>query len=219
MLNWNTMHKLTLAAILTSVLIGSGCAAAQAQPPADTQVQAADPFGPLPQGDDPAVVGKLLVNNFTDRALATKSYGYPEACTAYGSMRFAAAIGDADLLKSVLDRYSVLTTPAGRKVLSRAPGNEDASIAGIIPLEIYRQTGDQRYLEIGKAVADNQWSAPEDSAASTRRAAKPGAISPESIHEWVQQGLSKQTRFWIDDMFMITILQLEAYRATGDKTY
>jgi unsaturated rhamnogalacturonyl hydrolase len=28
-----------------------------------------------------------------------------------------------------------------------------------------------------------------------------------------------QIRFWIDDMYMLTILQLEAYRATGDKKY
>ncbi len=32
-------------------------------------------------------------------------------------------------------------------------------------------------------------------------------------------GLSAETRFWIDDMYMLTILQLEAYRATGDKKY
>jgi rhamnogalacturonyl hydrolase YesR len=31
--------------------------------------------------------------------------------------------------------------------------------------------------------------------------------------------LSDQTRFWIDDMYMITILQVQAFRATGDKVY
>jgi unsaturated rhamnogalacturonyl hydrolase len=33
------------------------------------------------------------------------------------------------------------------------------------------------------------------------------------------QGLSWQTRFWIDDMYMITIAQAQAYRATGDRKY
>jgi hypothetical protein len=28
--------------------------------------------------------------------------------------------------------------------------------------------------------------------------------------------LSKETRYWIDDMYMLTILQLEAFRASGD---
>ncbi|MGA8107785.1 MAG: glycoside hydrolase family 88 protein, partial [Acidobacteriaceae bacterium] len=32
-------------------------------------------------------------------------------------------------------------------------------------------------------------------------------------------GLSQETRFWIDDMYMLTILQLEAYRATGNRKY
>jgi len=32
-------------------------------------------------------------------------------------------------------------------------------------------------------------------------------------------GLSDQTRFWIDDMYMITILQVQAFRATGDRVY
>ena len=32
-------------------------------------------------------------------------------------------------------------------------------------------------------------------------------------------GLTEQTRWWIDDMYMITALQLQAYRATGDAKY
>jgi unsaturated rhamnogalacturonyl hydrolase len=31
--------------------------------------------------------------------------------------------------------------------------------------------------------------------------------------------LSAQTRFWIDDMYMLIILQLQAYRATNDAKY
>jgi rhamnogalacturonyl hydrolase YesR len=32
-------------------------------------------------------------------------------------------------------------------------------------------------------------------------------------------GLTRQTRWWIDDMYMITALQLAAWRATGDEKY
>jgi rhamnogalacturonyl hydrolase YesR len=48
---------------------------------------------------------------------------------------------------------------------------------------------------MGKAIADRQWSDP----------------TPD--------GLTSETRFWIDDMFMITALQVQAYRATGDAKY
>jgi unsaturated rhamnogalacturonyl hydrolase len=71
----------------------------------------------------------------------------------------------------------------------------DDSIFGTISLEIAIQTKDPKQLEIGKAWADRQWENPQP------------------------DGLSGETRFWIDDMYMLTILQLEAYRATGDKKY
>ena len=58
------------------------------------------------------------------------------------------------------------------------------------------QTKDQKYLEIYRLTsADRQWENP------------------------LPDGLSHETRYWIDDMYMLTILQLEAYRATGDKKY
>ena len=37
--------------------------------------------------------------------------------------------------------------------------------------------------------------------------------------EWHDKGYSWQTRLWIDDMYMITIVQAEAYHVTGDKKY
>ena len=71
----------------------------------------------------------------------------------------------------------------------------DDSIFGIVPLEIDIQTKDKKYLDYGLSYADRQWENPQP------------------------DGLSHETRFWIDDMYMLTILQLEAYRATGDKKY
>jgi rhamnogalacturonyl hydrolase YesR len=56
-------------------------------------------------------------------------------------------------------------------------------------------TKDKRYLDLGLAYADAQWSKPD------------------------AQGLTDETRFWVDDMFMITIVQVQAFRATGDPKY
>jgi rhamnogalacturonyl hydrolase YesR len=71
----------------------------------------------------------------------------------------------------------------------------DHSVFGIVPLQIFIQTRDDRYLSMGKAIADTQWMKPRP------------------------DGLTPQTRMWIDDMYMITSLQTQAYRATGDRTY
>jgi rhamnogalacturonyl hydrolase YesR len=71
----------------------------------------------------------------------------------------------------------------------------DHSVFGVLPIEIYRQTGDARYLEIGRKSADDQWANP------------------------MPEGLTNQSRFWIDDMFMVIGLQTQAYRGTKDPIY
>ena len=53
--------------------------------------------------------------------------------------------------------------------------------------------------------ADTQWEAPVDA-------------TPEQ-KAYADKGYSWQTRIWIDDMFMITTIQSQAYRATGDRKY
>jgi rhamnogalacturonyl hydrolase YesR len=60
---------------------------------------------------------------------------------------------------------------------------------------------------MGKAIADKQWGTPEGP-----------HVKPES-QGYADRGLTWQTRMWIDDMFMITAVQSQAYRATGDKAY
>jgi rhamnogalacturonyl hydrolase YesR len=76
-----------------------------------------------------------------------------------------------------------------------ASGHVDNSVFGALPLELYLVTKKPEYLAMGQSFADRQWAAPD------------------------AQGLSGETRFWIDDMYMITLLQVQAYRATNDKKY
>ena len=68
----------------------------------------------------------------------------------------------------------------------------DVNMFGSLPLELYKITKDQRYLDLGLPYADTQWQLPEN--------AKP------KEKEWDQKGYSWQTRLWIDDMYMITIM-------------
>jgi unsaturated rhamnogalacturonyl hydrolase len=66
---------------------------------------------------------------------------------------------------------------------------------GCVPLELYLQTKDDRYRELGLGYADRQWEKPD------------------------ANGLTGETRLWVDDMYMITIVQVQAFRATGDVKY
>ena len=76
---------------------------------------------------------------------------------------------------------------------------------GSLPLELYWVTKDERYKEVGLPYADTQWEVPED--------AKPEEKA------WAEKGYSWQTRLWIDDMYMITIVQTHAYKVTNDSKY
>lgn len=87
------------------------------------------------------------------------------------------------------------------------PDHVDYTVFGAVPLELYLQTGEQRYLALGEWMAMKQWSEPFGD-----RVAKEAA-------GYRRDGLSWQTRLWIDDMFMITLVQAQAFRATGNRIY
>jgi rhamnogalacturonyl hydrolase YesR len=71
----------------------------------------------------------------------------------------------------------------------------DFSIFGAVPLQIYLENKDKRYFDMGIWFADRQWENPRP------------------------DGLTQETRFWIDDMYMETLVQVQAFRATGDAKY
>jgi rhamnogalacturonyl hydrolase YesR len=137
-----------------------------------------------------------------------KSITYPETCTWYGALTFAKITNDKDLSARLIKRFEPLFGEESK--LIPKPTNVDATVFGSVPLEIYLQTKQQKYLDLGKMFADKQWETPQDEAKAK--------LKPEVL-EWVERGLSWHTRFWIDDMFMITMVQSQAYRATGDARY
>jgi rhamnogalacturonyl hydrolase YesR len=157
-------------------------------------------FTKWPAGSSPQEIGKRV----TERYLETphSNFGrpepppfvtYPEVATWYGALTFAQLSGDKDLDARLIKRFQPIF--AEESNLIPVPDHVDKSVFGAVPLEIYLQTKEQKYLDLGRNSADKQWENP------------------------MPDGLSEQTRFWIDDMYMITILQLQTYRATGDAKY
>jgi rhamnogalacturonyl hydrolase YesR len=110
-------------------------------------------------------------------------------------LTFAHLTRDQGLRDELINRFQTLL-PGGSEA-KRIPRRDhvDDSIFGIVPLQIYIETKDKKYLDDGLDYADRQWENP------------------------LPDGLSHETRYWIDDMYMLTILQLEAYRASGDRKY
>jgi rhamnogalacturonyl hydrolase YesR len=69
-------------------------------------------------------------------------------------------------------------------------GHVDQNVFGIVPLEISMHRAEPSYLQEGLSIADHQ-----------------------------QANIESQKRFAIDDMFMITALQVQAFRASQDAKY
>lgn len=163
-----------------------------------------------PKGTSPEEVGHRVAENFLARPYQLfgpqRVIHYVETCTWLGALRFARNTGDEALHARLVARFDPLLGPA--RVLIPPALNVDYTVFGSVPLELGRETKDPRYLKIGLSLADQQWATP----------AEPGKLSPEA-REAVAEGLSWHTRFWVDDMYMITMLQTQAYRATGERKY
>lgn len=116
---------------------------------------------------------------------------YQRACAYYGSLIFSDVTNDPDIMEKVKKGYHSFS----KGIKFNLKGHVDYNVFGIWPFEIYRQTGDEHYLKKPKFLADHEF---------------------EKLQE---DGLSSFTRFWIDDMYMVGSLQVQAYKSLKDTVY
>jgi len=144
----------------------------------------------------PTKMGVRLVKNLLGRKdymlYSKKWFHYAEACIAYSAYRFVGLTGNKELLAELDKHYDSIFDKD--KLISYRQ-HVDQSVIGILPLEIFMQTDDKKFLEMGLFLADRQWQEPRE------------------------DGLTSETRWWIDDMYMVGMLQMQAYRATGEIKY
>lgn len=164
-------------------------------------------FSQWPAGKSPAEIGKKVSENFHksghysmlvkrgDQPATVKTFDiviYPEICAWFGALKVARETGDNELAEKMVRRFDPYVADP-TKLEDRF--HVDYSVFGVVPLEIYRLTQDERCLEIGMKRADEQWS----------------KTTPD--------GITEQARYWVDDIYMIAALQTAAYRVTGDPKY
>src|SRR5437667_1575390 len=157
-------------------------------------------FTHWPAGSSPKQIGKRVAERFlaTPHLLSTGEapqpyIAYPESVTWYGALTFAQLSRDKNLASRLIHRFDPLLGDDAKLVPE--PKHVDLTLFSAVPLELYIETRQQKYLDLGKQLADKQWA------------------------ETTPDGLTIQTRYWIDDMYMVTIAQVQAYRATGDAKY
>ena len=177
----------TLLAPIAIILIAHTCVMAQSSY-----------FRNWPAGTSPREIGKRVAENFLARKLEVEQGKrqyviYPEVCAWYGALTVAQLINDRDLKTNLIQKFDPLLTDRVKQI-SPEP-HVDYRVFGVVPLEIYLQTKQQQYLDLGKGLADKQW------------------------EKTTPDGITSEARYWIDDMYMITAVQVQAYRATHDARY
>ncbi len=155
-------------------------------------------FSKWPAGTSPQEVGKRVAENFLARPLEYTEGKhefviYPEVCAWYGSLTVADLTKDAALQAKLIKKFAPLLTTDAKRIATNA--HVDYRVFGALPLEIYLLTKDAQYLALGQQLADKQWENP----------------TPD--------GVTREARYWVDDIYMISAVQVQAYRATGNKIY
>jgi rhamnogalacturonyl hydrolase YesR len=165
----------------------------------------------FPKGATPQEIGLRVAERFVSIPFdkignrPPRMVIYPIVCTWYGSLTFAKETGNDKLKDQLIERFQPLF--GERDTLIPKPVHVDNNVFGAVPLEIYMQTREEKYLTLGLTIADKQWEKPQGTYAT-----------PQALN-FYEKGYTWQSRLWIDDMYMITAVQAQAYRATGDKKY
>lgn len=146
----------------------------------------------------PAAIGRLAANAYLDtpqlmmyRQEKVVGVHYADAAAAYGAIRLARAIRDNTLLARVAARHRQLLAEA----IPNSRNHVDVNLYGLWPLALAARDGDPADRARGLEMADGQWR----------------EVGPD--------GLTRQARYWIDDIWMIGALQIEAWRVTRDSKY
>lgn len=182
-----------LLSALAGLLLSAGPAGAAPSAPVPE-------FTDWPAGASPAEIGKRVAENFAVRPFQWQTQTrrryviYPEICAWYGALTLAGLTGDTDLRDRLYAKYDILLTPEGAARVS-PDAHVDYRIFGVVPLEFALQGRGDAWRAIGLAYADAQWGNPP------------------------AEGVTPEARWWIDDLYMSPILQVQAYRATRQAKY
>src|SRR5215213_2978240 len=109
-------------------------------------------FGNWAAGTSPGEVGKRLAENWLKRGFEFQSGKrqyviYPEICTWYGALTIAEETKDKDLKERLTKKFDRFLTADGAKNIS-PQAHVDYRVFGVVPLEIFLQTKDSRYLTL-----------------------------------------------------------------------
>jgi rhamnogalacturonyl hydrolase YesR len=152
-------------------------------------------FATWPAGKGPLDIGRLATTDFKGHTSDTYGgAGYALVFAWFGALRFTKITNDTQNNATLITAFEPYAT-GSMTVDNSATATVDSRAFGDLPLEIWQQNMDPRDRTLGLARADAQWASTD------------------------ANNITRDARYWADDMFMITGLQVEAYRVTRDANY
>jgi rhamnogalacturonyl hydrolase YesR len=175
-------------------------AVAPLHPPQDAALlakkkEAASYFSNWPEGKAPEAVGFRLIEDFLGRDMPrTRRVACPEVLAWTGGLKLTRAPGNQTLNDRLVQKALYLTSDEGQKTFGNDSRPEMRALGALLA-EVYLQTRQWRFQLYAGRMADAQWGKPEAG------------------------GLTREARYWADDLFLIGLLQAQAYRTTGKQAY
>lgn len=151
----------------------------------------------------------------------SKPYGsgwyihYATVSLAVNALDCARTMGDTNLEARLVAKFRPYCRSASP--VMNGMRHVDMSIVGALPLELAILTDDAEAARLGLSYADRQWEKPQADMDFGERLYDPQPIAAREAY--FADGYTPETRLWIDDMYMITALQSQAYRLTGNRLY
>ena len=186
------------------------------------------------KGTEPKEVGRRVIEQFlsTDpegymaKGFTGYKYGsgkyvcYSVASLWVNAFEYASILKDKPLLGRLYGEFTPFL-PGGRKADRVTKYRHvDFNVFGAVPLEVAVLFGNKEARSMGLRYADDQWEPPRaDDTKEWPKWLLSHYVSPDLQDKYLKDGYSGQTRLWIDDMYMINLLQTQAYRVTNDRRY
>ena len=192
-------------------------------------------FQNWPKGLDPQTVGGRVVLQFLSTEPecykpngfdGKEPYGgggyvaYSVASLWVNAMEYALLTSQRNLKTELCKKFDPFLPKRAKADKVTKPRHVDFNVFGAVPLEVAVLTGDEKAKAMGLRYADDQWEPPRPNDLDVfPRWLKSHYVAPDLQREYLKNGYSGQTRLWIDDMYMINLLQTQAYRVTNNRQY
>jgi unsaturated rhamnogalacturonyl hydrolase len=167
----------------------------------------------VPETADPYFIGEKVVERYLSKSFmsgggvdaSSGKITFKEVYAWLGAIEFSENCSNEEMLQALQQRFYPLL--GSKKQLVPNSGLMEDSGFGALPLQLFLNSDNDCFFYLGIDYADQQWKLPSGI-----------ELSKRSL-DCADEGLSWQSRFTTADMFVVSVLQSNAFLSSGDEKY